>query len=162
MNQDDAQHQGSGDHVPVDPTAVPPSDTFPAPPDLRDPLAPPPIPEPPATEPIGKSEADDEEGGGKVKAAALLAGAAALANKLRQEAPKKVQELREKRAAGQCVILTESEGRSVAIGPYRDEATAYEDISRAPVGARVVELMTEGAFFASRASGPADRDPTGT
>lgn len=99
-------------------------------------------PAPSATDEAGESE------GGKVKAAALLAGAAALANKVRQEAPKKVHELREKRAAGRCVILTEADGRALAIGPYKNAEAAQEDLFKVGGAPRVVELVSETAFFA--------------
>src|SRR4051812_24446499 len=90
----------------------------------------------------------DDDGGGKVKTAALLAGAAALANKVRQEAPKKVQQLREKRAAGRCVIVTEVDGRMLAIGPYKDEASAEPRAFKVGGAPRLVELVTDAAFFA--------------
>lgn len=97
--------------------------------------------------PSPTDQADQGEGG-KVKAAALLAGAAALANKVRQEAPKKVQGMREKRAAGRCVILTEADGRALAIGPYKNAEAAQEDLFKVGGAPRVVELVSETAFFA--------------
>ena len=80
--------------------------------------------------------------GGNVKAAALLAGAAALANKVRQEAPKRVQEFREKRLAGRCVVLTEVDGREVAIGPYGDEVAARQAVATMTGTTRVVRLVS--------------------
>lgn len=115
------------------------------------------LPEPPSTlaptEQAGTSKGeggqDAEQGSGsKVKAAALLAGAAALTNKVRQEAPKKVQQLREKRAAGRCVILTEANGEYLAIGPYKNEEAARQDIFKVGGTSHVVELRSETAFFA--------------
>jgi len=97
--------------------------------------------------------AEHEEGGSKLKTGALLAGAAALATKVRQEAPKKVQQLREKRAEGRCVIVTEVDGRMLAIGPYKDEASAEPQAFKVGGVPRVVELVTDAAFF-----GPAHTD----
>src|SRR5215213_4794200 len=70
---------------------------------------------PPVTEPVApavepgplESAPADEDGGGKARTAAVVAGAAALANKVRKEAPKVVNQLRERRVAGRCVILTQ-------------------------------------------------------
>jgi hypothetical protein len=41
-----------------------------------------------------------DDAGGKVKTAAMVAGAAALANKLRKEAPKVINQLRDRRLTG--------------------------------------------------------------
>lgn len=102
-------------------------------------------PEAPArTEPAGQS--DQDSGGGKVKAAALLAGATALANKVRQEAPKKVKEIREKRVAGRCVLLTNLADREVAIGPYPDEQAARMDLVNFAGVPRVVELVSQASY----------------
>jgi len=92
-------------------------------------------------------ETEQDEGGSKLKTGALLAGAAALANKVRQEAPKKVQQIREKRAEGRYVIVTEVDGRMLAIGPYKDEASAEPQAFRVGGNPHVVELVTETAFF---------------
>ena len=94
---------------------------------------------------------DSDDGGSKIKAAALLAGAAAIANKVRQEAPRKVQEFREKRAAGRCVIVTEVDGRFLVIGPYKDDDAAQQDIFKVGGTAHVAELMSDTAFFAQPA-----------
>lgn len=91
-----------------------------------------------------------DEGGSKVKTAALLAGAAALANKVRQEAPKKLEQIREKRAAGRCVIVTEADGQMLAIGPFKDDDAARQELFNVGGAPRVVELMSESAFFESR------------
>jgi hypothetical protein len=105
---------------------------------------------PASPEPGRHAEESDNKGAGRAATvAALLAGAAALANKVREEAPKKVQEFREKRVAGRCVILGEVAGREVAIGPYRDAGAAREDTGRVPGSARVVELMSQTAYFGS-------------
>ena len=101
--------------------------------------------------PVSTEQAEQREGG-KVKAAALLAGAAALANKVRQEAPKKVLEMREKRVAGRCVILTEADGRSLAIGPYKNDDAARQDIFKVGGAPRVIELVSDTAFFAPHES----------
>ena len=95
------------------------------------------------------AEEDAERGssGGKVKVAAVLAGAAALANKVRQDGPKKVQELRNKRTAGRHVILTEIDGRTVAVGPFPDDTTARASVSKVMGETRIVELVSEGSFF---------------
>jgi hypothetical protein len=103
-------------------------------------------PAPPPTE----EATQPDEGGSKVKAAALLAGAAALANKVRREAPKKLQEIREKRAAGRCVIVTEADGQMLAIGPFKDDDAARQELFNVGGAPRVVELMSESAFFESR------------
>ena len=101
--------------------------------------------------PLPSSDEGRESGGGpgKLKAAALLAGAATLANKVRQDAPRKVQELREKRAAGRYVILTEVTGGAVAVGPYPDEQAARQDLGNVRGVPRVVELLSPGAYAAS-------------
>ncbi len=100
----------------------------------------------PASEQPDKSE---QGAAGKAKSVALFAGAAALANKVRQEAPKKVQEIRRKRAVGRCVILTEVNGRRVAIGPYRDKEAAGEDTVKVVGVPHVVELLPQSAYFES-------------
>ena len=104
----------------------------------------------PVAEDLGANGGRDreDEGTSKLKAGALLAGAAALANKVRQEAPKKVHELREKRAEGRCVIVTEVDGRMLAIGPYKDAASAEQQAFRVGGDPHVVELVTDAAFFA--------------
>ncbi len=83
----------------------------------------------------------------KVKVAALAAGAAAFANKVRKEAPKKIQEAREKSVAGRYVVLTEVDGRPVAIGPYRKEQAATQDATRVTGAQQVVELRSRAAHF---------------
>ena len=90
----------------------------------------------------------EEDGGGKVKAAAIVATAAALANKARKEAPKVVNQLRERRVAGRCVIVTEVDGRFLAIGPYKNEDTARGDVFKVGGTPHIAELVTDTAFFA--------------
>ena len=90
---------------------------------------------------------DDLAATAKAKATALLAGVTAIVDKVREEAPKKVQQILEKRAAGRCVILTEQDGRTVAVGPYADREAAQADSSKVGSDARVVELVPESAFF---------------
>jgi hypothetical protein len=92
--------------------------------------------------------------GAKVKAAALVAGAATLLNKLRKEAPKKAREVREKRVAGRCILLTEMAGHPVAIGPYRDEQAARQDLTRVTGAPQVLELKSQAAYFGTPDSGP--------
>jgi hypothetical protein len=103
-----------------------------------------------AVEPGGVgSDVDEDNGsGGKMKAAALIAGAAALANKVRQTAPKKVQELREKRAAGRFVVVTEFNGMTVAVGPYRDAVSASDGAQKLTGTAKAIRLMSEDSFLA--------------
>jgi len=97
--------------------------------------------------PRADAPVEEDVGPGKLKTGALLAGAAALANKVRQEAPKKVQQLREKRAEGRCVIVTEVDGRMLAIGPYKDAASAEPHVFRVGGNPHIVELVTDTAFF---------------
>jgi len=99
--------------------------------------------------PRGTGEGTESGTGTKVTAAALIAGAAALANKVRKEAPKKAREAREKRVAGRCIILTEVNGRPVALGPYRDEQAARQDLTRATGAPQVLELKSHTAYFGS-------------
>jgi len=103
----------------------------------------------PGSAPRRTGEGTESGSGTKVTAAALIAGAAALANKLRKEAPKKAREVREKRIAGRCIILTEVSGRPVALGPYRDEQAAREDLTRVTGAPQVLELKSHAAYFGS-------------
>ena len=98
--------------------------------------------------PTVESAPSEEEGGGKVKAAAVVAGAAAIANKVRKEAPKVVNQLRERRVAGRCVIVTEVDGRFLAIGPYKNEDAARGDVFKVGGTPHVAELVSDSAFFA--------------
>lgn len=93
------------------------------------------------------SESTDETGGGKLKAAAIATGVAAVAQKVRKRAPQKVKDLRAKRAAGRCVILAELAGRQIAIGPYRNAEAAQQSMSRVAGAPQIVEVMPEQAFF---------------
>ncbi len=111
----------------------------------------PPVPEPatpavdlPPVEPVPSTE----DGGGKVKAAAVVAGAAALANKLRKEGPKVINQLRDRRLVGRCVIITEVDGRFLAIGPYKNEDAARGDAFKVGGTPHVAELVSETAYFA--------------
>ena len=98
------------------------------------------------------AEQSDPGVGGKAKAAALLAGAAALANKVRQEAPKKVREIRQKRVAGRYVLVTGAP-REVAVGPYPDEEAARQDLVNFAEVPRVVELLSQPAYHGPGQSG---------
>ena len=104
--------------------------------------------------PRGTAEGTESGTGTKVTAAALIAGAAALANKVRKEAPKKAREVREKRVAGRCIILTEVSGRPVALGPYRDEQAARQDLTRVTGAPQVLELKSQAAYFGTPDSRP--------
>jgi hypothetical protein len=99
--------------------------------------------------PRGTGEGTESGTGTKVTAAALIAGAAALANKVRKEAPKKAREVREKRVAGRCIIITEVNGRPVALGPYRDEQAARQDLTRVTGAPQVLELKSQAAYLGS-------------
>jgi hypothetical protein len=127
-----------------------------APPSSRPTASPAPVATPrPAPPRTGK---DTESGTGtKITAAALVAGAAALANKVRKEAPKKAREVREKRLAERRIIITEVGGRPVAFGPYRDEQAARQDLTRIPGAPQVLELKSRTAR-----SGSPDGDRTNT
>jgi hypothetical protein len=106
--------------------------------------------------PVATEQTDRADGGGsKAKTAVMLAGAAAVANKVRHEAPKMLQQMREKRAAGRCVIVTEADDRAMAIGPYKNEEAARHDLFKVGGTSRVVELMSDTAFFAPHDS-PSD------
>lgn len=93
-------------------------------------------------------ESEEHGAGSKVKAAAVLAGAAALANKVRQDAPKRWQEIREKRVAGRCVILMEVAGRQVAVGPYRNDTAARQDSAKLTGAPKVIELISPAVYMA--------------
>jgi hypothetical protein len=109
---------------------------------------------PPPSTPAGPGSRTESGRGAKVKAAALVAGAAALVNKLRKEAPKRAREVREKRVTGRCVLLTEVAGRPVAIGPYRDEQAARQDLTRVTGASQVLELKSQAAYFTTPGSDP--------
>lgn len=96
--------------------------------------------------PLDRATTEDE-GGSKAKAAAVVAGAVAVANKVRKEAPKVVNQLRERRVAGRCVIVTEVDGRFLAIGPYKDEESARRDAFKVGGTPHVAELMSDTAYF---------------
>jgi hypothetical protein len=147
----------AGPAVPEPITAVEPA---PVAPGSASAVPPPPIsPELVTTAPPGpagteQSEESGQGGGAKVKVAAVVAGAAALANKVRKEAPKKVREVREKRVADRCVIVTEAGGCPVAIGPYRNEQAARQDLAQVAGAPQVVELKSRAAYFAAPDGGP--------
>ena len=77
-------------------------------------------------------------------------GAAAIANRVRRDAPSKVHEFREQRAAERCVIVTKVEGRYLASGPYKDGAAAQQDIFNVGGTPHVAELKPQATFFARR------------
>lgn len=78
----------------------------------------------------------------------MVAGAVAVANKVRKEAPKVVHQVRERRLAGRCVIVTEVDGQFLAIGPYKDEDSARKDAFKVGGTPHVAELRSDTAFFA--------------
>jgi hypothetical protein len=114
----------------------------------------------------GEQPAETGSGGGaKAKVTALVRGAAALANKVRRAVTGRgaaggrvvagrARTIREKRLARRCVIVTESGGRPVVIGPYRDEQAARQDAARVPGDAQVAQLKSGAAYFAEADSGP--------
>jgi hypothetical protein len=145
----DPQQLNPEEPIPGDPLIEPP-DGGTGRPSSVDPIGPPVAPpvsviETPTAEPSNGDKTEDE--GGKAKVAVAVAGVAALANKVRQEAPKRIQQLREKRAAGRCVIVSEADGGYLAIGPYKDEEAAREDLFKVGGTAHVAELVTTTAFF---------------
>ena len=88
---------------------------------------------------------------GKLDTGGLVASATALVGKLRTEVPKKVRDAREKRAVGRHVVLTERDGRPVAIGPFASSNEAQRIAQRVSGAPTVVELVSETAFFPARA-----------
>jgi hypothetical protein len=118
------------------------------------PIAPPPVATPAAKGSASEKapqpvEADDPgAGSSKVKTAAVVAGAAAVANKVRHEAPKILNQLRERRVTGRRVIITEVDGRFLAIGPYKDAEAARQDAFRVGGSPHIAELVPDSAFFA--------------
>jgi hypothetical protein len=88
------------------------------------------------------------DGGVREKAASVMSAATSFAKKVRREAPKKVQELKEQRASGRHVLLAERAGRTVAVGPYRDAETAQRSASKVTGANQIIELVSEAAFFA--------------
>ena len=84
--------------------------------------------------------------GGKVRAAAAFAAAAAVANKIRKEAPQRVQEFRQRRDAGRCVILAEVDGRQVVVGPYRNDLAARQGLANVTGVTTIIELVSPTAY----------------
>jgi hypothetical protein len=136
----------AGKPLPTAPAASPVANGSPTP----TPTAPSTTPSTPA----GTGSPTESGRGAKVKAAALVAGAAALVNKLRKEAPKRAREVRQKRIAGRCILLTEIAGHPVAIGPYRDEQAARHDLTRVTGAPQVLELKSQAAYFGTPGSDP--------
>jgi hypothetical protein len=131
----------SGTEVAGAATFEPPSGAISAP--VSEPVA-------PAVTSPPKDVSEESASGSKLKTGALVAGAAAVANKVRHDAPKLVRQLREKRAAGQCVIVSETDGETLAIGPYKDADAARQDLFKVGGTPRIVELVSETSFFAAR------------
>ncbi|TQM43947.1 hypothetical protein [Pseudonocardia cypriaca] len=115
----------------------------------------------------GEQPADAGSGGGaKAKIAAPVRGVVTLARKVGRAVAGRGAEggravagrarsMREKRVARRCVIVTESSGRPVVIGPYRDEDAARKDVARVPGPAQVAQLQAGTAYFAEGAeAGP--------
>jgi hypothetical protein len=125
-------------------TAPEPSDAVPMA-EMAPPVA---EPVPPAADPRPAASAPSEnEAARKVKTAAVVAGAAALANKVRKEAPKVVNQLRERRMAGRCVIITEVDGRFLTIGPYKNEDAARDRVFKVGGNPHVAEIVSDTTFF---------------
>lgn len=145
MTQPTNPISGSTEPIAGDPliTAPDPSEVV-VPSAVEPPVREPATPDPPPVEPVSSTE----DGGGKVKAAAVVAGAAALANKLRKEGPKVINQLRDRRLVGRCVIITEVDGRFLAIGPYKNEDAARGDAFKVGGTPHVAELVSETAYFA--------------
>jgi hypothetical protein len=104
-------------------------------------------------------------GGAKAKITAGVRGVATLARKVGgavagrgaeggRAVAGRARTMREKRAARRCVIVTESSGRPVVIGPYRDEEAARQDVARVPGAAQVAQLKSGKAYFADAEAGP--------
>jgi poly-gamma-glutamate capsule biosynthesis protein CapA/YwtB (metallophosphatase superfamily) len=109
---------------------------------------------PPVTEAtVGTGETtpqyDSSGGGSKAKKAAFVAAATAFANKMRQEGPKKVREIREKRAAGRHVIVADIGGRTVAVGPFPGGEDARRTAEKLSATTRVVELVPPSTYIPS-------------
>jgi hypothetical protein len=127
---------------------------------------PPDVPTAPPGSGDGEKPAEAGSGGGaKSKIAAPVRSAATLARKAGRTVvgrgaaggravAGRARTMREKRVARRCVIVTESSGRPVVIGPYRDEEAAREDVARVPGAARVAHLKSATVYFAEAASGP--------
>jgi poly-gamma-glutamate capsule biosynthesis protein CapA/YwtB (metallophosphatase superfamily) len=92
---------------------------------------------------------DNSGGGSKAKKAAFFAAATAFANTVRQEAPKKVREIREKRAAGRHVIVAEIGGRTVAVGPFPGGEDARRNAEKLSGTTRIVELVPASTYIPS-------------
>jgi hypothetical protein len=139
---------------PQNPTDSDPVVAGPAEPEPPTPPEQAPSPISPATPPTPARTEPAEEPGRRTgqTVTALLAGVGTLANKVRTAAPKKVREAREKRVAGRRVILTEVDGRQVAIGPYSNDAAARQDTVRVSGAPHVVELLSQTAYFGTQDS----------
>lgn len=129
---------------------------------------PPDVPAAPSGSTDGDQPAEAGSGGGaKTKIAAPVRNVATLARKVGKAVAGRGAEggravagrartMREKRVARRCVIVTESSGRPVVIGPYRDEEAARKDLARVPGAAQVAQLKAGTAFFAEGGeAGPA-------
>jgi len=110
------------------------------------PAVPPTIPTTPTTEDQTKHAKDYRQRAGQ-NVKAVLTGAATLVSKVRAETPKKIREAREKRVAGRRVILTEVDGRQVAIGPYSNDQAAHQDKAKVTGAPQVIELRSKTAYF---------------
>ena len=56
--------------------------------------------------------------------------------------------MRQKRAAGRCVILTQQDGKLIAVGPYPDEQAARQDNIKVVGAPSVIGLMPQQTYFA--------------
>ena len=135
----------------IDPAAPAPVIVEPAPASSGEQLAPPiagtvVAPTDAPSTPV-QTEDGSRDGGVREKAASVLSAASSFAKKVRREAPKKVQELKEQRASGRHVLVAEHDGRTVAVGPYRDAETAQRSAVKVTGANQIIELMSETAFF---------------
>lgn len=115
--------------------------------------------------PPGSANGEQPAEGPKAKLVAPVRSVAALAGKVGKAVAGRgasggravagrARTMREQRVARRCVIVTESGGRQVVIGPYRDEEAARKDLARVPAGAGVAQLKAASAYFADVEAGP--------
>jgi hypothetical protein len=131
---------------------------------------PPDIPAAPSGPAGGERPAEAGSGGGaKAKVTAAAGSVATLARKVGRTVAGRgasggravagrARTIREQRVARRCVIVTESSGRPVVIGPYRNEEAARQDVARVPGAAQVAQLKSGKAYFAETGS---DTGPLG-
>jgi len=89
----------------------------------------------------GDDTADASRGHVAATPEPLLTGAAALAEKARQDSAE-FAEAEGSRCQGRYVIITEVDGQEVAFGPYFDEEAARRELLRLDQPAKIVELYS--------------------